>query len=908
MRLEHWRYIVPLRLRSLLRREQVERELDDELRYHVDRRIDEYITKGLTPKEAQSAAMRGMRGIEQLKEECRDTRGVSSVENVLRDVRYGVRILTKSPGFTAVAVLTLALGIGANTAVVSVIKTVLLEPLPYPEPNRMVQLELSSPAWAPGKTENIASVPEFVVYRDQRQVFQQIAAYDRSARGVNLTGIDPEQVTAMHVSADYFQLFGTRIESGRTFTADEDRPGGPRLVVISDGLWRRRFGGDRGLLGKSLVLGGDPYEVIGIVGSAVAAQPSAEAWLPMQADPYSTNHAHTIRVAARLKPEVTLEIAQAQLKLAHEELRRKFPMRAVAQASEETFTAEPLWDATVGEVRRPLMVLLGAVSFVLLIACANVANLLMARATGRRREMAIRAALGASRRRIVSQLLTEGVLLSLTGGALGLLLGYVGMSALIGMGARDIPRIAGGLTLDWWMLAFTLLLSIGTGVLFVIVPALSSASTTQTVAALKESEARIAKDPSQSQARSVLVVAEMALALVLLAGAGLLIRTFWALRTVDPGFDAHNVLTMEVSLAGTRFHTGPALARLIRDAERRVESLPGVIAFAATYSLPLENQLGGPVTIEGRPNDRYGANVCFVSQRYFDVFRIPLLRGRPFRDQDDDRAPAVAMVNQAMAEGRSEGMRWSSTFPWTQEDPLRERITIGKTLGPPLEDRTRQIVGVVGEVRDSGLARKPPPMIYVPIAQLTDAMAQLTSGDLPLKWVIHTKTTPYSLTTDIERELRAASGGLPVAHIRTMEQVIGESTARHRFNMVLLSVFAGLALALAAIGVYGLMAYAVQHRTQEIGIRIALGARPKDVRRMVLLEGMRLALTGVVIGVAGGLALTRMMVGLLYGVQPSDPTVHAIVAVLLTAVALIAVYVPARRATRVDPVVALRWE
>src|SRR5262245_24747809 len=289
MRLEHWRYIVPLRLRSLLRREQIEQELDEELRYHVDRKIDEYIAKGLTPEEAQSAAMRGMRGIEQLKEECRDTRGVSGIENVLRDVRYGVRILAKSPSFTAVAVLTLALGIGANTAVVSVIKAVLLEPLPYPEPNRMVQLELSSPAWAPGKTDNVASVPEFVVYRDQRQVFQQIAAYDRSARGVNLTGVDPEQVTAMHVSADYFHLFGVPVELGRTFTADEDRPGGPRLVVISDGLLRRRFGGDRGLLGKSLVLGGEPYEVIGVVGSAFAAHRSAEVWLPMQADPYSTN-------------------------------------------------------------------------------------------------------------------------------------------------------------------------------------------------------------------------------------------------------------------------------------------------------------------------------------------------------------------------------------------------------------------------------------------------------------------------------------------------------------------------------------------------------------------------------------------------------------------------------------------
>jgi predicted permease len=411
----------------------------------------------------------------------------------------------------------------------------------------------------------------------------------------------------------------------------------------------------------------------------------------------------------------------------------------------------------------------------------------------------------------------------------------------------------------------------------------------------------------QRKARSILVIAEVALALILLAGAGLLIRTFWALRTVDPGFDAHNVLTMEMSLSGTPFQTAPSVAQLIREAERRIESLPGVGAVAATYSLPLENPLGGPVTIEGLPDDRYGANICFVSQRYFEVFRIPLLHGRVFTDRDGDQAPAVALINQAMAEGRSEGMRWSSTFPWRKGDPLGEHVTVGKNMGP-IEDRTRQIIGVVGEVRDAGLNRNPPPMMYVPIGQLTDSMARMISGGRPIRWVIQTRTEPFSLRVDIERELRAASGGLPVAHIRSMEQVVGESIARNRFNMILLTVFAGLALVLGVIGVYGVMSYAVQHRTKEIGIRVALGARPQDIRRMVMLEGLRLALIGVLLGIIGALELTPLMASMLYGVQPSNPTVLTLAAVLLCAVALFAAYIPARRATRVDPMLVLRWE
>ena len=837
-------------------------------------------------------------------------RRVNGVENAIQDVRYGLRMLAKAPGFTTVAVLTLALGIGANTAIFSVIDTVLLEPLHYPDPERIVQLMLFSPGWAPGRNANTASVPEFNVLCELRQSFNEIAAYDRAVRGINLTGVEPpEQLRAIHVSAGYFPLFGARIHMGRAFTPDEDRPGGPHLAVISDGLWHRRFAENRNPVGRPLSLGGEAYTVIGVLDHAFVADGAPELLLPLHADPESTNLAPTLRVAARLRPGITLQQAKAQLSLAHEQFLRKFPKWAAATDTHgESFTAETLLDTTVGEVRRPLLLLAGAVGFVLLIACANVANLLMARATGRRREITIRAALGASRGRIASQLLIESMLLSLTGGAVGLLVGDMGMRTLVAIRPGGLPRIGADISLDVPVLAFAFLLSIATGVLFGILPAFAGVARFRAGTGLIETGTRDGRGMRQNRTRSLLVIAELALALILLTGAGLLIRTFWALRTVDAGFDPHNVLTLGMSIAGTPYEAVPALAEMIREAEDRIESLPGVIAAAATYSLPLEFQFGGPVTVEGHPNDVYGANEGLVSRRYFEVFRIPLRQGRSFTGRDDEHGPPVALVNQAMAEGRSGGMRWPSAFPWNNGIPLGERVTMFKKGVAQVEDRTRQIVGVVGEVRDAGLNRNPIPMVYLPIAQMTDGWAKMLSRDLPLRWAIRTRTQPYSLRADIERELRAASGGLPVAHICSMEQVVAEATAGQRFNMILLCVFAGIALLLGAIGVYGLMAYAVQHRTREIGIRIALGARPRDVRMMVVFEGMRLTLIGVALGVAGALELTPLMGSLLFGVQASDPAVLASTALVLCTTALLATYIPARRATRVDPVMALRWE
>ncbi len=818
------------------------------------------------------------------------------LEVLLQDLRYAGRMLRSSPGFTVTAIAALALGIGANTAIFSVVNTVLLQPLAYPEPDRLVQLELSS---AQGNG-NITSIPKFMVWQAQRQVFQDVAAYDFGGPGINLTGRDPEQLKGIHVSSEFFRLFGARVMAGRTFSAEEDRPGGPPAVVLSGGLWRRRFGSDPSMVGRSIDLGGEPYTVIGILDASFKSDPPAEIYLPLKADPNSTDQAHYLRAAARLKPGVTLDQAKAAMKLAAEQFKEKFH---VQMGPQESFTAEPLRDTVVGDVRKALLVLLGAVSFVLLIACANVANLLLARATIRRREIAIRAAIGAGRGRIIRQLLTESILLSLAAGFLGLGLGYFGVRGLLSLNPGGIPRVGeqgSDVALDWRVLAFTVGVSALTGVLFGLIPAFNASRTDLNVT-LKESGLRSGSGVRQNKARSILVVTEMVLALVLLVGAALLIRTFSMLRNVDPGFDFHNILTMEMSLTGARFNKTAGVNQLVREAERRVEALPGVTALASTCCLPLEGGFGLPLVIEGRPltegTAHGGGSWRTVSPRYFEVFKIPLIRGRMFTDRDDGNAPRVVLINEVLAK----------QF-WPNSNPVGQRITIGKGVGPEFEEPPREIIGIVGDVRNQGLDNKPDPIMYIPVAQVNDGVTALNNGIIPITWVIRTSVEPHSLSKEIQDQLRIASTGLPVAHIRSMEQVRGESTSRTDFNMTLLVIFAGVALLLAAIGIYGLMAYSVQQRTQEIGIRMALGANAQDVLKMVVRQGMALAFAGVLIGVAAASGLTRLMASLLYGVTPRDPIAMTSVALLLVGVAFAATYIPARRASRVDPVVSLRYE
>jgi putative ABC transport system permease protein len=819
------------------------------------------------------------------------------MDTLLKDLRHSLRLFRRSPGFTFAAIAALALGIGANTAIFSVVNTVLLKPLTYPEPGRIVQFLNTSPEGSgPG-----ASATNFNNWRAQTNVFDDVAAYDGGGAGVNVTGgTYPEQIRAVHVSAGYFRLFGAPIMLGRTFTATEDLPRGGKVVVLSYGLWKRRFGGDRNVIGKTIDLSGDPHTIVGVIARDFDTDPVADAWLPFQFDPNSNDQAHYFTAAGRLKPDVTLAQANAQMKIASAEFHRRYPL----VNREQGFAVDRLQDRIVNNVRSSLLILTGAVSFVLLIACANVANLLLVRATARRREIAIRAAMGAGRGRIVRQLLTESVLLFFTGGVAGLVLGMAGVRALLAVNPGNIPRIGengSGVTLDWHVCAFTLGVSLVTGIVFGLIPALG-VSRADLSSTIKESGSRSGTGLRHNKTRSALVVSELALALVLLCGAALLIRTFIALRTVNPGLNPHNVLTLRISLSGPRFQKTAGVADLIRASTESIDALPGVETAGASCCLPLEGGFGLPFLIEGRPLPsgqiaHGGSGYIPMAPGFFEAFRIPVLRGRYFNFRDDGAATPVAIINEALAK------RY-----WPKGDPLVERIVIGKNVGPEFEDAPRRIVGIVGNIRDGGLNRDPGPTIYIPLSQMPDGITALNSRVAPTTFVVRTRVDPHSLSRPIQKELERASGGLPVAAIRSMDEVVVRSTARQDFNMLLLTIFGGSALVLAAIGIYGLMAYSVEQRTQEIGIRMALGAEGGNVRNMIVLQGMRLVWIGAAMGLAAAFGLTRLIASFLFGVKAWDPLVFTAVPVVLAGVALFAVWIPARRATRIDPVNALRYE
>ncbi|MCU1384703.1 MAG: hypothetical protein JWL71_3400 [Acidobacteria bacterium] len=816
-----------------------------------------------------------------------------------RDLKHSLRMFRQSPGFTITAVAALTLGIGANTAIFSVVNSVLLEPLPYPDPDRIVAIFNASP----DGTNSGASVPKFNVWRDQTNVLQDTSAYRFGV--LNLSGGDrPEQVKSGQVTGDFFRLFDAPLAAGRTFTADEGRPNGERVVVLSDGFWRRRFGSDPQIIGRTISLSGDPYLVVGILAPAFSRahfDPSPDVWTPFQMDPASSDQAHYFTAVARLKAGVTLAMANTQMRAAADQFRRRFPGFFGPQ---QTFGVQPLRERMVRNVRTSLLVLVGAVGFVLLIACANVANLLLVRATARKREIAIRAAMGAARGRIVRQLLTENLLLSLTGGALGLGLGLAGIRALLAINPGTMPRIGAdgsGVTADWRVVAFTVTISIATGLVFGLFPALE-ASRVDLNASLKESSGRSGSGVRQNRARSTLVVVEVALALVLLVGASLLIRSFVALRAVDPGFATHDILTLRMSLAEAKFSNTAGLDQLTRIGTERLRAVPGVEAATATCCIPLQGGFGLPFNIVGRPVEGGGPYTgqggwISLSPGYFEVFHIPLVRGRDFNARDRRDTAAVVIINQAMAR----------QF-WPQGDPMSDQLLIGKGMGAASDEQPRQIVGIVGDVRDSGLNQDPQPTMYVPFAQVPDSVTALNARIGDIGWVVRTRGEPHALSAVVQQALRDASGGLPVAGIRSMDEIVAQSTARSDFNMLLLTVFGGAALLLAAIGVYGLMSYAVQQRTQEIGIRLALGADRRQVRNMVIVQGMSLAVAGVAMGMASAFALSRLIETLLFGVTARDPAVFVAVPAVLTGVALLAVWPPAMRATRIDPIEALRCE
>jgi putative ABC transport system permease protein len=824
----------------------------------------------------------------------------------LRDVRQSLRLLFQSPAFTVAALAALALGIGANTAVFSIANAVLLKPIPAPRADRMVQFMIDyGPISVPG-----GSPRGFYFWREQSGVVRDVSALRLEL--LNLTGRgEPRQLATARVSAGFFQLFGAAPSEGRLFTSDEDRPGGPRVAVLSHELWISRFGGDRAIIGRTITLSGEPYAVVGVLRPAFNSEQfdqRPDIWIPYQMDPASTDGSCYCRVLAQLQPGVTLASANAQLKVASLALRRQDPGTARSKVG---FSVVSLRDAMVGDVRPLLWILLGAVAFVLLIACTNVANLALVRASARRRDIAVRAALGASRGRLIRQLLTESVILSILGGIVGLFVGLAGIRAILALypgnpllGRLDVigvfPRIGGnGSAFDWRVLAFTFVLALLTGVLFGLIPAFQ-ASRIDLTTALKEASGRTGSGFRQNRTRSVLVIAQIALAIVLLVGAALLIRTSLALENVRPGFDTHNVLVMQMSLADSHLEKTSELNRLVLNGVESIQALPGVSSAAVSCCIPLETVWQNFFIVQGRPLTGIFHGVAgwtFISPEYFDAFRIPILRGRRFTSRDDASSPGVVIINETMAR-----------MNWPHGDPLKDRLLVGRGMRPEYNrDPIRQIVGIVADVHARGLNLPPRPEMYVPIAQLPDGINALNLRLLPVAWIVRTSVEPHSLSAAIQEQVRKGTGQ-PVANVRSMDKIASDSTARTKFNTLLMSIFGSSALLLAAIGIYGLIAYSIQQRTREFGIRVAVGAESGQVRNMVILEGVRLTSIGVAAGLAASFGLTRFMAGLLFGVKPWDPAVFVCVPSLLVLTALFAVWVPARRASRIDPTVALRYE
>lgn len=884
-------------LQRFLNRKHKDRDLAEEIQSHLAHEVDANLAWGLSDTEARRQARLKFGNPLAMRERVWRYRSIPLAESTWRDLRYAWRSLRKTPGFTIIALLVIALGIGVTTAVFSVVNTVLLQPLPYPDSVSLMRLVL----FTPQRTLGAASVPEFNLWSQQTNVLREVAGYDTGGAGLNLTGGDhPMQVQGVHVTHNYFALFGAPVIAGRTFTEEEDRPHGGNVVVLSHGLWKQRFGGDEKIVGRTIQLDSTPYLVVGVIGKNFVTDNPADIWIPYQFDLNTQDMAHYFGVAARLEPGVTIEQANAQLKLASDQMRRAIPNSIGPQ---NHYGVVPLKEWMVGDTRTPLLILLSAVGLVLMIACANVANLLLARASGRKREFATRAALGAGRWHVIRRLLAESLLLSVTGGLLGLFVGYASVRLLLTVNVGGLPRLGedgSAVALDMRVVLFTLGVSVLTGILFGLVPAVS-AWRPNLAASLNESGSRTSSSFRSVSFRSVLVVTEIALALVLVIGSTLLIRTYLKLQAVDPGFDTHNTLTMAMSISGSRFQSSAPVTQIIRQGTERIKAIPGVVQAAAGNGIPLQGAFGMPFDIVGRPkgNDPFtgGAEYYSVSWTFFDAFKIPLVRGRMFSDHDDGSAPGVVIINEAMAKQY-----------WPNGDPLQDRLQKAPGAGPPFAEPPRQVIGIVGNTHDEGPNREPSATMYIPLAQMPDGETALNSRVAPLWWVVRTQGDPHTVVTQVTAALREATDGLPVAHIRTMEEIDRLVISQQRFNMLLLTVFGASGLLLAAVGIYGLMAFSVEQRTQELGIRMALGAQTTQLRNMVLGQGLVLISFGVTIGLVAAFCLTRFLASFLFEVKAWDPLAFVLTPLLLSAVALAATWIPALRATRVDPMTALRFE
>lgn len=800
------------------------------------------------------------------------------MDTLFRDIRYGLRGLWKRPGFTAIALVALALGIGANTAIFSLVNAVVLRPLPYPEPDRLVWV------WGnfPGGNRASVSPPDYLDFRSQNKTFEQFAATMSLPAPATLTGSgEPERLNASVVSGNYFQTLGVTPLLGRGFSLDNEKSGNDQVTILSHELWQKRFGGNAGIINQRINLDSKSFEVIGVMPKDLTFPQTADLWVPLnfdRAEEMKVRAAHFLRPLGRLKPGVTVAQAQADTDAIAAQLAAQYPTSNKGWS----LRLEPLRERLIGNSKTSLYILFGAVGFVLLIACANVANLLLVRATARQKEVALRTALGASRFRIVRQLITESLLLALIGGVLGALLAAWGIDLLVTLTRDSVPPTA-IVKMDATVLGFTFLTSLITGLLFGVVPAFRTAKLNLSDA-LKEG-AKNSEATFRNRTRSLLVVFESALAVVLLVGAGLLIRSLIVLQNTNPGFDASNVLTMRVDLPGGKYDTPEKASSFYQQLEQRLSALPGVESAGFITELPLSGQPNDtPFTVEGRtgvsPDQKFGADFRRINQNYFQTMRIPLLRGRNFTAQEVRDNAKLVVVSESLV---------NTAFP--NEEAL------GKRLVTNLSDKPFEIIGIVGDIRHRSLEFQPYAAMYLPT---------VLSGRMNI--ALRTQGDPLSLVPAVRKEVAAIDKEQPVAVIRTMDEWVNRSTATPRYRTTLLGLFAALAMILAATGIYGVMSYSVAQRTHEIGIRMALGARHGDVLRLVVSQGMLLVVVGLGIGVAAALALTRLMQSLLFGVTAKDPITFVAVAGLLAVVALIACYIPARRATKVDPLTALRYE
>lgn len=870
-----WLRVGADRLRALLGREAVIRDIDEELRAHVEMEAEANVRRGMTPEAARRAALLSFGNYDSVRDAAYGVRGGGVVETLLQDVRYAARMLAKRPGFTAVAVLTLALGIGANTSIFSVVNAVLLRPLPYKDAERLVVVYETD---AKGEDFYPAAPANYLAWKARAGSFEELAALSNKGWGGNLTGEgEPERLQGFQVTANLFPFLGASPALGRNFLPEEDRPGGEQVVILSHGLWQRRFAGDTGVVGRTLTINGRGYAVVGVMPQDFRFYQQADLWTPMAFDAAEESNAqdHYLYAVGRLRPGVTPEQARSE---AAQVLRAVAAVPAEANSASVVYAQEGL----VREVRPVLFLLLGAVGFVLLIACTNVASLMLARAAERRKEIAIRTALGARRRRIVLQLLTESTVVALLGGGLGLLVAMWGVGFLVGVLPGSLvagnPRLA-SLGVDAGVLLFTLAVSLLTSLLFGLAPALH-ASKVDLNEALKEGARSGGAGRARNRLRSVLVVAEVGLALVLLVCAGLMIKSLWRLSAVNPGYDPDGVLALNVDLPGTKYKEKRQIADFYGQAIERISALPGVAGVGAVNSLGVSVGFGVDERPPVEPSRRPQAVTRFVNPGYFAALRIPILRGRSFTEQDRADSAPVAVIDETLARRHFPG-----------EEPIGKHLSVWGA--------SREIVGVVGEARYGSLGDKPSPHVYLPYTQMT-------WGGMTL--FVRSGLDPAALTPAIRREVQAIDPDQSLYDVKMLGESLSESVAPRRHASALLGGFAALALVLAAVGLYGVMAYSVAQRTHELGVRVALGARSADVLKMVLGQGMLLVLIGTVVGLAAAAALTRLIESLLFGVSPTDPATFMVIVLLLVLVSLLACYIPARRATRVDPLTALRYE